>query len=215
MIQLYLDEAWRPLVPIATFRATHGLPASFGVAHFEPKDYAGLGAIDAAGGALNTLRETILQAVPQTLALDQLMPFFDALREQFRLALYDLNAVVGLREAEIDFAVAGFNDVNQALLYALIQARATRGTPPDFAVIYDTWLNSTVRLSQKQHLHRQGAAAWRVQLINHAYGRVGLRVAMPDAVHYLHDTTYACPAEGYMRQLLGALAARVMARLQS
>lgn len=211
---LHLDDQSHPLIPIKSFREAHMLPTDFGVATFEPKDYTGLGSVDTAGQELNQLRQLILDSVPATLTITDLMSFFDALSETFRTGLYNINTSVGLREAEVEFAVAGFTDVNQALMYALVRSQAANQPPPDFDAIYAEWLQSTVRLSQHPHAYAHEDETWQAQMINHAYGRIGLKITTPDAVHYVHDTTYACPAEGYMRQLLNSLALVVIENLE-
>lgn len=210
-MQLRIGEDLQMFVPIKAYRALHNLPADFGVAQFEAKDYAGLGRIDDAGPQLHDLRRGLLAAVPQQLALADLLTFFDGLQAQFRSGLYGINAAVGLRPEEIEFAVAGFGDVNRALVYALFRARSS-GATPDFRAVYAGWLNDSVRLSQTAHDYAHAGQTWRVQVVNHAYGRVGLVVRRPQATDYVQDGVYTCPAEGYMAALLAEIAALVLAR---
>jgi hypothetical protein len=116
-----------PTVPIKAYRALHGLPTSFGIAHFEPKDYTDLARIDhaAAGAALNDLRRlTLAQAQafadkrPQVSAW---VSAVDDLARMFAKELERINAVVGLRPNELDFAISGFYDVCKAWSFALLR----------------------------------------------------------------------------------------------
>jgi hypothetical protein len=48
-----------------------------------------------------------------------------------------------------------------------------------------------------------------VQIVYTVYGRVGLVVQTDQACHYVADGQYTCPAEGFMRRLLEAVAAKI------
>lgn len=208
-MELLVDGARQTFVPLKTFQEQYGLPESFGIRLFEGKDYTGLATIDRAGPHLHDLREALLAAIPETITLPDLMPLLDSLREQFRAALYGINEDVGLKPVEIEFAVAGFGDVNQALFYMLMQGRGQ--TAPDFMPIYYGWLDQTVRLSQTVHPYVYQGQTWQVQVVNHAYGRAGLRINTGDQVQYVLDSAYTCPAQGYMTGLMHDLAMRIMA----
>ncbi|NDJ61109.1 MAG: hypothetical protein GYB67_08285 [Chloroflexi bacterium] len=214
MMNLMIDGAVRHFIPIKEFRADHGLPPTFSMAHFEPKDFTGLGSIDRAGAELNQLRAAVLAAVPDRLALAGWLEALPQLHATFRGQLYAINAVVQLHESEIDFAAAGFGDVTQAYVYALIRANAAKDPPPSFAVVYGVWLNSTARVSQTIYEYTHQGSVWRVQLVTHAYGRAGMIVAMAEsAAVYVHDVTLGCPAEGFMAGLLAEVAARIQASI--
>jgi hypothetical protein len=195
----------REFVPIRQFRAQYTLPAVFGVALFEPKDYTGLGSIDRAGAELNAVRAAVLAAVPRGVPPSAWLTRLPALHGLFRAQLEQINPAVGLHEAEIDFAAAGFGDVTQAFAYALV--RAAGDPPPAFESVYRDWLNSTVRVSGLVHHYAHGDQTWMIQMVNHAYGRAGLIVRMAGAAHYVADAALGCPAEGFMAALLGEVAA--------
>ncbi|NDJ55178.1 MAG: hypothetical protein GYB68_19070, partial [Chloroflexi bacterium] len=52
-------------VPIREFRRDHALPDDFSIQTFEPKVYPGAASLQHAGPALNSVREAVLDAVPQ------------------------------------------------------------------------------------------------------------------------------------------------------
>jgi hypothetical protein len=209
-MQLFIDGAACEFVPIKSFRAEYNLPPAFSVALFEPKDYAGLGRIDRAGSELNDVRRAVLDALPERLSINAWLTFLPQLEALFRDKLVKINAQVGLREVEIDFAVAGFGDVCRALLYALLRARAENRPIPTFIQVYAEWLNSTIRVSQAVYIYEHEDEKWRVQIVNHAYGRIGICVQTGSMIHYVHDGVYGCPAEGYMVALLTDVAAVIV-----
>ena len=209
-MQLSIDGQLQTLTDIKDFRAQFDLPPHFGVAHFEPKDYTGLGSIERAGAALNAIRLQVLAAIPQQLGLIQLLPLADLLSVLFRETLYSINDTVGLRDDEVEFAVAGFEDVLRAVAYALLAARASDGRLVDFNAIYFGWLGDSVRVSGRVHRFDHTVKPLHVQVINTAYGRVGLIVDIGDARHYVRDGMLTCPAEGFMVVLLRDVAAAIM-----
>jgi hypothetical protein len=182
------------------------LPEAFGVQTFEPKDFEGLAAIDRAGSEMNEMRAALLNLVPTRMLTPEILPFVDRMVAMFRAALAGINDRVGLRIQEIEFAVAGFADVLHNWAYALIRARASHTSLPDFQFVYMNWLQSSVRVSQRVFPYPGATGSLHVQVLNHAYGRIGLRVADQDQVYYVQDGIYACPAEGYMVSLLTELA---------
>jgi hypothetical protein len=206
-MQLMIDGETRQFVPIKTFRAQFGLPPEFSVKLFEPKDYTGLGSIDRAGAELNDVRAAVLASMQRGLSPSEWLAALPALQSQFRAELNRINPVVGLHEVEIDFAAAGFGDMTQAFVYALVRAKAAGDPPPTYAAVYGAWLNSTVRVSGLVHTYRHQDQTWTIQIVNHAYGRAGLIVRMESGQHYVHDPALGCPAEGFMWSLLGDVAA--------
>lgn len=203
-MQLLIDGHSHDFTPIKAFRAAHHLPDTFGIAHFEPKEYHGLGSIEHKGAELNFLRQMVIEAIPAQMTPPQWLKFLPNLQKVFRR--YLMLAGTGLREFEVDFAVAGFENVCQALIYAKIQADALRDSAqspqPTFESVYDSWLQSTVRLSRTAYDYD----TWRVQIVNHAYGRVGLRIQANNEIFYVWDNELACPAERFMHDLLGEIA---------
>jgi hypothetical protein len=195
-------------VPLAQFRAAHGLPSDFGVALFEPKDRAGLGSLDGAGAALTGVRARVTaQAAalalhdPRAWALDGA----DRAAALFRAALEDANAAIGLRPSEIDYAVAGFHAVVSAYVFAWLRA----GERPDFTAVYADWLAGTWRASALAHPYDHAGERWTIHILNNAYGRVGLRVKRPSETTFVRDEALACPASGFMAALLAEVCARV------
>jgi hypothetical protein len=210
-MQLSIDSVRHAFIPIREYRALHRLPPEFGVALFEPKEYAGLGSIDGAeaGAALNNVRATVLAALPPLIAFTDLIATAETLTAVFRVQMYAMNDIVRLKSVEIDFAVAGFADVTQNYAYALLRARLSRAEPPPFMAIYGAWLESSARLATTVHEYMHGGDLWRVQVVSHAYGRAGLRVDRGEAVDYVADGALACPADGFMAGLLREVCERI------
>jgi hypothetical protein len=202
MMQFIIDGEMRDFMPIKEFRAAYGLPPEFSVARFEPKDYAGLGSIERAGTELNAVRRTVLDALPERVPFAELLNLLSDLTRVFEQQLYAINAQVSLKDAEIGFAVSGFDDVCRHWGYGAVRSRVEKKALPDFASIYDDWLNNSIRVSQTRHLYRHDGQSWAVQVMTHAYGRFGLMIHTGDATHYVYDAALACPAEGYMHALL-------------
>ena len=203
-MHLTIEGVLRAFVPIKAFRETYHLTPEFGVSLFEPKDYSGLGRIDQAGADLNAVRAAVLAAIPLTLSLQQWLTFIPELTRRFTDQLYAINPRVKLHDVEIEFAAAGFADVCQAVVYALLRTRDL--SAPPFEAIYGDWLDQTARVSQTVHPYHD----WRVQIVTHAYGRAGLIVQMDSETAYVQDSALGCPAEGYMAALLAEVAAQIM-----
>jgi hypothetical protein len=204
-MRLTIDGIARPFTPIRAFREAHKLPPEFGVALFEPKDFTGLGRIDQAGAELSAVRTAVLAAIPARLPIQQWLGFAPELTHYFTSQLYAINTKINLRDVEIEFAAAGFADVCQTVIYAIMRARGD--DPPPFEAIYGAWLDQTARVSQTVHPYR----GWQVQVITHAYGRAGLMVRAGAETFYVQDSALSCPAEGYMASLLAEVAARIVA----
>jgi hypothetical protein len=203
---LTIDGQRHALTPVQAFRVAHDLPATFGVAYFEPKDFTGLAALDARGAALDDVRAQVLAALPDATPLDTLLPAVPAWCGHFRQALERVNETVKLKQVEIDYAVNGFEGVLQAVAFAWMRSRATQTPPPSFAEVYAVWLDDSVRISQRVHTY----VGYMVQVINTAYGRAGLVVRWGNAVAYVHDAALGCPAEGFMVGLLRAIVQKIV-----
>jgi hypothetical protein len=210
MRAITLNNTSHSLIPIRTFRAQHNLPTSFGVALFEPKDYTGLAALDQVGAELQSLRSHVMAAVPLTPSRMDLPFSVDRLQEAFEWELREINSRIGLREPEIEFAVAGFGDVCRTWAYALIRAR---NAPSDFASVYVEWLNASVRISSQEHVYTHQGETWHVRILNAIYGRIGLEVKTPAETFYITDSVYTCPVEGFMASLLQEVAERLQGTL--
>lgn len=211
-MKLLIDGEVQEFVPIKDFSQAHEVGEDFRVSLFEPKDFHGLAAIDKAGTEMNELRQSLLGAVPDELQMMNLLSFTDRMQATFRAGLYAINEVIQLKPEEVEFAVAGFGDVLRNWSYALIRGQASQEMPP-FSAVYYQWLSDTARLSQEVHIYEQNGAKWQVQVVNHAYGRAGLKVDTGEKVYYVADNIYVCPAEGYMAVLLADLGALIRERL--
>jgi hypothetical protein len=208
-MHLLIDGEQRWLTPLKAFRAAHHLPETFCLEAFSPKNWAGLGSLESAGGMLNDLRADLLAHLPPTIMLPAWLSLLPDYVQHFERGLRAINPQVGLREPEIEFAAAGFSDVLNAHAIALMRASRAGFTPGLFRDAYNQWLMDSIRLFAEVHHVEQAGAVWQVQVISHAYGRVGLRVRLPDSVEYVYDPALACPAEGFMFSLLESIAAQV------
>jgi len=213
-MKLQIDDATHEFTPLKDFREQHQLPEDFQLAMFEPKDYTGLGSIEQSGTEMNDVRQAMLDSIPQRIKPDELMDFFYKLQAIFRNLLYGINESVGLQEVEVEFAVAGFGDVTQNLHYAIMRGIVAKGEMPPFMQLYGEWLTSTVRVSFNTYDYTHNGQAWKIRTVNHVYGRVGMIIDTGDTVHYVADTALACPAEGFMAQLLSDVAAKVIAAVE-
>lgn len=210
IMYLHIEGEARRFVPINQFREEFGLPNAFGVSLFEPKDFTGLGRIESAGPELNVVRRAMLDAVPTQMPLQEWLAYLPNLCQLFENKLHEINPEIGLKQVEIEYAVAGFQNVCQSLLYAMIQARASGAPMPEFRQVYADWLNSSVRISSTVHSYVHKGETWAVQVVHTAYGRIGLIVWTEQETHYVHDSNLACPAEGFMQSLLNEVAARIL-----
>ena len=210
-VQLQVANDLHTFTPVKAFRQTYQLPADFGVALFEPKDYSGLGRVDQAGAELNIVRQAVLDALPAQMPLFAWLDFIPSLAQLFQNKLDEINPEVGLKNVEIEYAVAGFRDVMLDFLYAMLRARSASEPMPDFRQVYFKWLSSTVRISSDTHHYIHEGEMWAVQIVNHAYGRTGLVVWTPQDTHYIQDSAQGCPAEGFMSSLLTDVAKRIAA----
>jgi hypothetical protein len=215
-MQLLIEQQYQTLIPLPSFREQWHLPDDFEVALFEPKEWTELGSMEGAGRDLSAVRQRVGQAVPTSLPPARLREAIEALTRYFEQELQAANTQVGLREVEVDFAVAGFGDVLQAVAYRLIQlAQLYRHDPAqveakfDFTELYQSWLDGSVRLSTKIHTYRQGETEFKVQILNNVYGRIGLEVETGGERYYILDMALACPAASYMRSLCGEVAQKI------
>jgi hypothetical protein len=200
-----------PTVPIKAYRALHNLPPTFGIAQFEPKDYTDLARIDhaAAGAALNDLRRSMIahtQAVADKRPLvSAWVSAVDDLTHLFAKELAAINAVVGLRPNELDFAIGGFYDVCKAWSFAMLRPAPRK----PFDAVYTTYLNESVRTSSMVYRYSHAGTVWQVQIISGIYGRCALLVRRSAKPPYdcVYDTALACPAEHFMGGLLADVAA--------
>lgn len=205
-MQFTINGQQQTFIPIKTFRDTYQLPSDFSVAFFEPKDFTGLAVMDKAGTILQELRQALLEAIPDKITMNELLSCVDTLREMFRAGLYGSNQLIGLKPEEVDFAVSGFGDMLTHWAYALIQSRETQA---DFNHVYHQWVQNSLRITQTIHNYEHHNEQWQIQIVNHVYGRMGLMVKMLTTEIYVLDGIYACPAQGYMQNLLTELGEKI------
>ena len=212
-MQLLINNQNRTLITIQTFRAKWELPNSFQMAYFESKEWEGLGSLDGARPALATTRQHVIQSVPSQITLTSLLSTVDDLSYIFRHELGAANVQIDLRTVEVDFAVSGFTDVLQAVAYRLVELYHNHRNDLaqirhnfDFAGIYQTWLDNSVRISTTTHIYDHADTQFKVRIIYNIYGHIGLEVAVTNELYHVLDMSLACPASSYMYDLCNQVA---------
>jgi hypothetical protein len=209
-MQLTLNGLTYEFMALGTFRAQWNLPDEFCVAAFAVKEWSGLGKLDGnSGPGLAQIKQALVQAVPHSLTVKQmLLTLNPMLTEVFCHELVRANHQIGLREVEVEFAVAGFYDVLQATAYRLIhlnhEARgdlARLRADFDFATVYQRWLDGSARVATQVSPYTQGDMVFKVQVVSNPYGRIGLAVTVNELTYYVSDPALACPAANFMRSL--------------
>lgn len=220
-MQLTLNGVAHPFIPLATFRAQWQLPEDFKLARFSPKDWTGLGSLEHGGPGLARLRQAVVRAVPGAVPLARLRDQVRALSGLFLSQLQLANADIGLREMEVDFAAAGFQDVMEATAMHLIQLShrhqhdlAQLQRDFDFETVYQAWLEAATRVFEQEHLYPYHGLNFVVRVVHNPYGRIGLEVRQGQDTHYVADPALACPAAGYMHDLEAEVAAALCAALR-
>lgn len=208
-MRLLIHGQHHELTPIRIFRAHYHLPDSFGVAQFEPKDFSGLGRLDQSPGVLARIEAEVLAAVPVGCTPSQWVDDVGRIVAVFEQALWRVNDMIGLRPAELGFAVAGLQNVLDDYAYAAVRSELLHQALPSFESIYYTWLNESVRVSAKAHEYIHQGNTWQIQVITFAFGRIGLQVTTMQETHYLLDMVYACPADGFMQAFASAIVNRL------
>lgn len=216
-MQAVVDGQSQTLIPLADFRAQLGLPDTFNMRYFEPKDWD-VGSMDRAGEQLAQMRQQVLETVPPAFNVGQLLVVVEQLVFAYRRELEAINARIKLRDVEVDFAVSGFSDVLHAVAYKLIQlAYVHRGHIAEmfqFEDIYQKWLDDSVRVGGNIFPYEHLGRMFNVQVIYNIYGRIGLRVMAGDAVYYVADASLSCPAWGYMDTLCRHVSDLLVERLE-
>lgn len=201
-MQFAVDGLLHDFDDLKIYRARHHLPDSFGMNVFDEKSYEGLGSIEHAGLELVALKQRLCADMPQLGTTQRWLLYLPTLSQQFREALEAMNHVVGLRDVEMDFAAAGFGDMCNRWVYALVYGDQTRGKSPRFEDIYRDWLMDSIRVSHVIYPYPHHQQVWKIRLISHVYGRMGLMIKRDESTDFVYDSRYACPAEGYMLGLL-------------
>ena len=197
---------------VRQFRALMGLPATWGVTTFEPKDFAGLARLDNAGDALDDIERAVMGAIPPQIAFAGLLSAYDALVAEFERALTQANAHIGLRPSELGFAVGGFADACQAYAYALISAYTQKQALPSWAGVYGAWLAQSYHVADIPYNYTHQGETWQVFITRTVYGRCGLVVKTASTVYDVEDSIYACPAEHWMGRLLARMNEQITQR---
>lgn len=196
-------------VPLAAFRAAHGLDERFSVPGLFPKDFEGLG--DAAGVTFGDFLAPLtacLQALPALRDAAALHSAAQATINTFEQTLHQLNARVGLSAEQADFAVAGFADLLWRCVYALLDTRQ----PPDFAAQVEQCIAESLHRSSAFRTVTTAAGTWQVATVSTLYGRVGLLVARDGQRWLVRDEAYTCPMAQVMNRLVLAAARQLQAR---
>jgi hypothetical protein len=206
-MELTLAGHKRHFLLLEAFRAEWGLPDEFRVAYFEPKTWAGLGTLGPNGEALlTTIKTRVLAALPPTLDPPALRAQIEVLSHTFRYELELVNEQIQLRPHDVGYAVAGFQDVLQAVVYRLLELHytdpATVRRDFEFQPIYQAWLDAGARVDTKSHSYTHARHEFVVRVIYNPYGRIGLEVEVAGGQYYLADTSLACPAGEFMEDLL-------------
>ncbi|MCI0712219.1 MAG: hypothetical protein L0154_18840 [Chloroflexi bacterium] len=209
MMQLPVGGVLHTFIDARVYRQQHNLPDDFGVNTFEAKSYDGLGSISHAGDVLRAMKDRFLAEMPAYPLPHQWLLMQEQEQNRFHTLLVETNHHVGLREAEIDFAVAGFVNVYSQWVYALIHAVSTRTSPKPFEQIYRDWLDESIRVASQSHHYESNGEVWQVQIVSHVYGRIGLQMQRGDIVEYVYDHSLACPAERFMETLMTEVAAHI------
>lgn len=212
-MKLIIENIECNFIPIKSFRQQNMLSDDFGISQFEPKDYQGLGNLDESGTQLNELRNHILNYIPEVISLPDLIEFIESIQTQFQAELFRVNDTIHLKDVEVEFAVAGFGDVLRSATYKFIPSKTSGNPMPSFDEIYMDWINESVRISTYVHQVNHFGEFWKIQVINHVYGRIGLRVQTHDATVYVADSQYQCPVEGFMYNLLKDVTEKIWSAL--
>jgi hypothetical protein len=197
-------------ISIQHFRDMYYLPPEFGVDLLETKDFTTWMQMDDAAEDLHQLFQTMIQAVPAS------MPSrgWQALRMELQVLLHRrlraLNPKIGLRMEEIGLAVAGFGEVLQTYIYAVLQAQLYGEALPAFNQVYRDWLHSTVNVSPIIYVYWYRGEKWQIQPIRHIYGVLGLVIRINEQIHHVEDRSLSCDAEGFMEKLTRETSARIL-----
>jgi hypothetical protein len=207
-MQLTVNNQPQNFIPIQIFRERWNLPDSFKMDLFEAKEWDGLGSLEKAGQILTTVRQRTLDTLPDRLEKSRLIAAVDDLTWIFRRELEAANTQIGLRSVEIDYAVSGFHDMLQAVAYRWLEMLHSRSDSPtqvleqfDFSAIYRAWLDDSVRVSTTTHDYEHGETRFLIRIVYYIYGRLGFEVETLAGPEYVLDTSLACPASSYMRDL--------------
>lgn len=196
-------------VPLAAFRAAHGLDERFGLAQLDPKDFDGL------GSAVGITFAHFWEPIRAAQRLTPTLPDEAALRRAAQLAidtfeqtLAALNVQVKLTPEQAEFAVAGFADLLWACVYALLDARQS----PDLEACVAANIAASLHRASLPRTITLGGVAWQVTSVATLYGRVGLLMERDGQRWLVADSAYTCPMAQVMTRLVLATARNLQAR---
>lgn len=174
---------------------------------FETKDWP-VGKLDESNQLLSNVKQQILQAVPSHVAPAELLVQIQQLAKVFQYELEIANEHIGLREAEIDFAADGFQNILYDVAYRLFELNQKYGGDAslirskfDFDDVYQAWLDASARILTTRYTYTHDGVSFELQVIYNAYGRVGFQVTVAGQTYYVLDSVLACPAANYMKSL--------------
>ena len=124
-MQLTINGQPQTFISIQTFRSQWNLPDEFQTDYFEPKDWEGLGSMKGAHDALAQMRREVLATVPETITPLNILSTVDLLTTSYRYQLEKANEQMELRQHDVGFAVAGFEDV-MAKITAVAEKRVAK-----------------------------------------------------------------------------------------
>jgi hypothetical protein len=152
----------------------------------------------------------VLEAIPAQMPLHEWLAYLPNLTRLLENKLHEVNPEIGLKSVEIEYAISGFESVIRGLIYTMIRAHAEGQAFPAFDTIYQDWLDDSVRISSTVHPYTHQGQTWAIQIVNNAYGRVGMMVWTEEETYYMHSSRLACPAEGYMLSLMTEVADHII-----
>jgi hypothetical protein len=198
-------------VPLAAFRAAHGLDERFSLSAIAPKDFSGLGSTG--GLTFADFWQPIceaLQAHPTLESDAALQRAAQRAVEAFEAALNRLNARSQLTPEQAEFAVAGFADLLWQCVYALLSARR----PVDLDACVAEAVAASLRRSSAYQMITVNGSEWRVCTVSTLFGRVGLLVEQGGQRWLVADSVYTCPMAQVMTRLVAAAARCLQTRWQ-
>ncbi len=120
-MQLTINDRPQTFIPLHTFRSQWNLSAEFQVDYFEPKNWEGLGSMKGASDGLEKMKQAVLATIPDAVTSLNILSAVDVLTTVFRYQMEMANKQMGLRHHDVGFAVAGFEDVIQNVVYDLLR----------------------------------------------------------------------------------------------
>lgn len=206
---LIIDGQPRLFVPIRQFRRLNRLPDEFGIPLFRWKEQVAISGFAHMQDKLHEIRVAVLRTLFQGKGNLSWLSFALKLELVLRKRLLELTSDSELSRLEAEFTAACFGDLCATYVYSCLRARAGERSIPYFQSVYLDWLSETVRISQLVHCYVHDGALWRIQVVTHAFGRVGLIVDTAEDIHYVEDNEEASPAARFLVSLLVEVAAQM------